>query len=64
MAQYVLDVPDLAMILDFVDVDSAKWHAYGERHAWPMSWIYRREGERLLAVRAEGGRREHARRSS
>jgi sugar transferase (PEP-CTERM/EpsH1 system associated) len=48
MSQYVLDIPDLAKIFDFVDVDSAKWQAYGQRHAWPMSWIYRREGERLL----------------
>lgn len=41
-----LGVPTL---VDFVDVDSAKWDAYAERHAWPVSWLYRREGERLLA---------------
>jgi len=35
-------------IVDFVDVDSEKWRQYSERHAWPMSWLYRREGERLL----------------
>ena len=49
-----LGVPTL---VDFVDVDSAKWGAYAERHAWPMSWLYRREGERLLAYeRAAAGR--------
>ena len=49
-----LGVPTL---IDFVDVDSAKWDAYAQRHAWPMSWLYRREGERLLAFeRAAAGR--------
>ncbi len=36
-------------VVDFVDVDSEKWRQYAERHRWPMSWLYRREGERLLA---------------
>jgi sugar transferase (PEP-CTERM/EpsH1 system associated) len=35
-------------VVDFVDVDSEKWRQYAERHRWPMSWLYRREGERLL----------------
>lgn len=37
------------VLLDLVDVDSAKWTQYADHHAWPMSWLYRREGERLLA---------------
>ncbi len=37
------------LLVDLVDVDSAKWTVYAQRHAWPMSWLYRREGERLLA---------------
>jgi sugar transferase (PEP-CTERM/EpsH1 system associated) len=46
----------LPTLVDFVDVDSAKWDAYAERHAWPMSWLYRREGERLLSYeRAAAG---------
>jgi sugar transferase (PEP-CTERM/EpsH1 system associated) len=46
MAQYVpAGVPAL---VDFVDADSAKWTAYAADHRWPMSWIYRREGRRLL----------------
>lgn len=49
MAQYVKDVPHLPVLVDFVDVDSAKWTQYAANHHWPMSWIYEREGERLLA---------------
>mgnify|MGYP000241638911 CR=1 FL=1 len=47
MAQYVPD--QLLTLVDFVDADSAKWSQYADDHAWPMSWIYRREGQRLLA---------------
>src|SRR5690606_33409761 len=36
-------------IIDLVDVDSAKFEAYGALAGWPMSAIYRREGM-LLAV--------------
>ncbi len=49
MAQYAEAHAGLPMLVDFVDVDSAKWSEYADRHAWPMSWLYRREGERLLA---------------
>ncbi|HRP77179.1 MAG TPA: TIGR03087 family PEP-CTERM/XrtA system glycosyltransferase, partial [Rhodocyclaceae bacterium] len=49
MAQY-LDVPGLRRrVVDFCDVDSAKWTQYATGRRWPMSWLYRREGERLLA---------------
>lgn len=47
MAQYVDDV-DVRVLLDCVDVDSAKWSQYAETHAWPLSALYRREGRRLL----------------
>ena len=50
MAQYVERLPDLRVVLDLVDVDSAKWTQFAERHAWPFSSIYRREGVKLLAV--------------
>jgi sugar transferase (PEP-CTERM/EpsH1 system associated) len=36
------------MLLDLVDVDSAKWAEYADQHAWPRSWLYRREGDCLL----------------
>lgn len=48
MAQY-LDVPNLERrIVDFCDVDSAKWREYAPQHRWPLSWLYRREARHLL----------------
>jgi polysaccharide biosynthesis protein PslH len=52
MAQYA-DGLKLPTLVDFVDVDSAKWAAYAGQHHWPMSWLYRREGHRLLACERE-----------
>ncbi|WP_310383367.1 TIGR03087 family PEP-CTERM/XrtA system glycosyltransferase [Roseateles sp.] len=49
MAQYAMQRPDLPMLVDFVDLDSAKWTDYAPNHGWPMSWLYRREGAQLLA---------------
>jgi sugar transferase (PEP-CTERM/EpsH1 system associated) len=49
MAQYALGLGATPVLVDFVDVDSAKWAAYAPRHRWPLSWLYRREGQRLLA---------------
>lgn len=49
MAQYIQGIPRMRTLIDFVDVDSAKWTQYARQHRWPMSWLYRREGERLLA---------------
>ena len=49
MAQYAQRLPQIPMLVDFVDVDSAKWSQYASQHRWPMSWLYRREGESLLA---------------
>ncbi|MES2878572.1 MAG: TIGR03087 family PEP-CTERM/XrtA system glycosyltransferase [Pseudomonadota bacterium] len=51
MAQYLQDMPRVSMpplLVDFVDVDSAKWTQYAANHRWPLSWLYRREGECLL----------------
>jgi sugar transferase (PEP-CTERM/EpsH1 system associated) len=45
------------VLVDFVDVDSAKWTDYAALRSRPLSWIYRREGERLLLhERAVSGR--------
>ena len=46
--------PDrMRRVMDFVDIDSDKWRQYAATRAgffsWPLSWLYRREGERLLA---------------
>jgi sugar transferase (PEP-CTERM/EpsH1 system associated) len=48
MAQYVLPHTQLRRVVDFVDVDSAKWARYVADHRWPMSWVYRREAGHLL----------------
>jgi sugar transferase (PEP-CTERM/EpsH1 system associated) len=47
MAQYVESLTDATRVLDMCDVDSDKWSQYAQRHRWPLSWIYRREGELL-----------------
>ena len=46
MAQYAPS--GLPMLVDFVDLDSAKWSQYADSRPWPLSWLYRREGARLL----------------
>ena len=48
MAQYVIDLAGLRTIVDFVDMDSAKWDDYASRRRWPASALYRREARRLL----------------
>lgn len=48
MAQYSESIPQLPIVVDFVDVDSEKWTQYAPNHRWPMSWLYRREGRTLL----------------
>jgi len=57
MAQYVEGMSRLPILIDFVDVDSAKWTQYAPNHRWPMSWLYRREGEFLLAYEREMAQR-------
>ncbi|MDE2275122.1 MAG: TIGR03087 family PEP-CTERM/XrtA system glycosyltransferase [Burkholderiales bacterium] len=60
MAQYAQGL-GLPTLVDFVDVDSAKWTEYAAHHRWPVSWLYRREGRRLLAYeRAVALRADHA----
>ncbi|WP_332740848.1 TIGR03087 family PEP-CTERM/XrtA system glycosyltransferase [Hydrogenophaga sp.] len=50
MAQYAQPLlPQVPMLVDFVDVDSAKWTQYAPAHRWPLSMLYRREGQRLLS---------------
>lgn len=51
MAQYARgdNFRGMLRIADYVDVDSDKWRQYGASRRWPISWIYRREGRRLLA---------------
>jgi sugar transferase (PEP-CTERM/EpsH1 system associated) len=49
MAQYVEPYAQTRRVIDFCDVDSAKWDQYADMKPWPMSWLYRREGRTLLA---------------
>lgn len=50
MAQYL--PPDPAgrrhTVIDFVDVDSAKWRQYAPAHRFPMNRVYQREARTLL----------------
>ena len=48
MAQFVDPDWPVRKIIDFVDVDSDKWRQYARNKPFWSSWIYRREGERLL----------------
>ena len=48
MAQYTRTLKGVKTLVDFVDVDSAKWRDYAPEHTWPMSWLYRREFAKLL----------------
>ncbi|HEY8709585.1 MAG TPA: sugar transferase, partial [Burkholderiaceae bacterium] len=61
MAQYTQGLPALRTLVDFVDVDSAKWDQYAQMHRWPVSGLYKREGALLLAhERAVAARAEHS----
>ena len=53
MGQYVAGRGGPPLLVDFVDVDSAKWGEYAAQHRWPLSWLYRRESRRLLAYERE-----------
>lgn len=49
----ISDLPEnMPVVADLVDVDSAKWAAYGAQAAFPMSWIYQREARLLAAFEA------------
>ena len=49
MAQFVPAGIRQRFVMDFGDVDSAKFAQYAEDGAGPMRWVNRREGERLSA---------------
>jgi len=57
MAQFVPAGVRQRFVMDFGDVDSAKFAQYAAEGAGPMRWVNRREGERLAAFeRAVAGR--------
>jgi sugar transferase (PEP-CTERM/EpsH1 system associated) len=51
---------ELPLVLDMVDVDSAKWAAMAETHAPPRSWVYTREARVLRAFEAAAAARASA----
>ena len=53
MAQYVLPSADCRFVMDFVDMDSAKFAEYGAAGRGPLAWLYRREGRALLRFEKE-----------
>lgn len=53
MAQYVRKADKMRRVIDFVDIDSDKWRQYAKSKKWPLSWLYRREGELLLRYERE-----------
>ncbi len=43
-------LPDhVPVVFDAEDVDSEKWRSYAGAKPWPLSWLYRREADKLLA---------------
>jgi len=48
MAQFVQPGRYARRVIDFVDVDSAKWTEYAAQKSWPMKQVYAREGRQLL----------------
>jgi sugar transferase (PEP-CTERM/EpsH1 system associated) len=59
MAQYLPARPRQTVIMDFVDMDSAKFAAYAKEGRGPMAWVMQREArllfqyERAIAARAD-----------
>jgi sugar transferase (PEP-CTERM/EpsH1 system associated) len=49
MAQYIPWPLAVPVVMDFVDIDSAKWSQYAKRSQPPLSWVYEREAKKLAA---------------
>lgn len=47
MAEYVRNEFTIPKVMDFVDVESAKWLLYSSYHSFPLSFVYRLEADRL-----------------
>jgi sugar transferase (PEP-CTERM/EpsH1 system associated) len=50
VAQYVEHVKGIPKILDYGDMDSAKWLEYAQHKPWPLSWGYWWEGTRVRSL--------------
>lgn len=53
MAQYIAPTIRIPIFIDFVDVDSDKWIQYANFSRFPVSAVYRREGQRLREFERE-----------
>ncbi len=60
MAQYVPKRFQGRVVMDFGDVDSAKFERYGTEGRGPMAWINRREGRLLADYERRVAQRAHA----
>jgi len=50
MTQYIPDPPSIPVVVDFVDIDSAKWAQYAQRAKTPLSWVFSREARELARL--------------
>ena len=51
MAPYILDLPPTGTrVVDLVDVDPEKWHAFAEATNGPMRLVYRREWRKIASL--------------
>lgn len=61
MAQFVPEeIGRTRFVMDFVDVDSAKFESYAEQTFGPMAWLYRREARTLGSFEKVVAQRAHA----
>jgi len=58
MTQFAMKAPlaGLPLVIDMVDVDSAKWQLLATKTRGPLRWIYRREARTLQVFEAEASR--------
>ena len=56
MAQYVPWPLATPVVMDFVDIDSAKWAQYAKRARPPLSWVYDREARKLAVYEEKWAR--------
>jgi len=56
MAQYLPRPVPVPVVLDFVDIDSAKWAQYARRSRPPLSWLFAREARELARYEQEWAR--------
>jgi sugar transferase (PEP-CTERM/EpsH1 system associated) len=56
MAQYVPWPCRTPVVMDYVDIDSAKWRQYAENSVPPIAWVYGREARKLAAYEEKWAR--------